>query len=319
MRRVSAILLLVALSAGCTTRTEPRAAVSPAPPVPAARIVTSTKIDRRTVDLTVDSPAVGAQVKVRLLLPDRFADEPGRRWPVLYLLHGCCDTYVSWTRSTDIERRTAHVDAIVVMPDGGPTGFYSNWKHGPRWETFHLIELGQILATRYHAGTRRVIAGASMGGLGALGYAARHRGMFTMAASFSGIVDTRLSPGESEAYQHLVGAYGGDPAGLWGDPINDSDLWREHNPYDLAGELHGVKLFVSAGNGVPGPMDAAGARRDPLEESLRAENEAFARRLKELKVDATIDLYGPGTHNWVYWQRELGRAWPMILIGLGLA
>jgi diacylglycerol O-acyltransferase/trehalose O-mycolyltransferase len=30
------------------------------------------------------------------------------------------------------------------------------------------------------------LAGVSIGGLGALDYAARHRGMFTVAASFSG-------------------------------------------------------------------------------------------------------------------------------------
>jgi diacylglycerol O-acyltransferase / trehalose O-mycolyltransferase / mycolyltransferase Ag85 len=38
------------------------------------------------------------------------------------------------------------------------------------------------------------VAGASMGGLGALAYAARHPGLFRAAASFSGIVDTRLTP-----------------------------------------------------------------------------------------------------------------------------
>ena len=30
------------------------------------------------------------------------------------------------------------------------------------------------------------------------------------------------------------------------------------------------------------------------------------------------DLYGPGTHNWVYFNLELHRAWPMISDGLGL-
>jgi S-formylglutathione hydrolase FrmB len=150
-------------------------------------------------------------VKVRLLLPVHYAARPGVRWPVLYLLHGCCDTYQSWTRSTDVEALTAHSDVLVVMPDGGKAGFYSDWLTGPHWETFHLAELRQILQRDYRAGTVMAIAGASMGGLGALAYAARQHGLFRAAASFSGIVDTRLSPQEAMRYVDLVRSQGEDP------------------------------------------------------------------------------------------------------------
>jgi hypothetical protein len=52
-----------------------------------------------------------------------------------------------------------------------------------------------LLASSHRAGGRQRLAGVSMGGLGPLDHAARHRGMFTVAASFSGIVHTRLWPG----------------------------------------------------------------------------------------------------------------------------
>ncbi|MFC6898209.1 hypothetical protein ACFQGX_22960 [Nonomuraea dietziae] len=42
----------------------------------------------RLVRLTVDSPALKATAKVELLLPTAW--RPGTRWPVLYLLDGCC-------------------------------------------------------------------------------------------------------------------------------------------------------------------------------------------------------------------------------------
>jgi S-formylglutathione hydrolase FrmB len=45
---------------------------------------------------------------------------------------------------------------------------------------------------------------------------------------------------------------------------------------------------------------------------------AFAERLRADGVDAQVDLYGAGTHNWVYWQRELHAAWPLIAGGLGI-
>ena len=217
-------------------------------------------------------------MKVRLLLPMRFSKDRTRRWPVLYLLHGCCDTYVSWTRSTDIERLTRNLDVLVVMPDGGTVGFYSDWLSGPGWETFHTQELPALLATAYRASGKAVIGGVSMGGLGALDYAARHPGMFTVAASFSGIVHTRLSPDVSQDYLRLIQSQGEDPLGLWGDPNSDVDVWRAHNPYDLAPRLKNVRLFISAGNGQPGPLDDPHTAPDPIEISIGRLNRVLRTR-----------------------------------------
>ena len=95
------------------------------------RVVAAERSGARVVDLTIDSPAVGRKVGARLLLPRDYAREPERRWPVLYLLHGCCDSHLSWTRSTDVERLSARDDVLVVMPEGGRVGFYSDWRRGP--------------------------------------------------------------------------------------------------------------------------------------------------------------------------------------------
>ena len=281
------------------------------------QVVATTVVSARMRDLTVASPALGATAMVRLLLPEHYATQPGRRWPVLYLLHGCCDTYLSWTRSTDVEQLTARSDVLVVMPDGGPAGFYSDWLVGPHWETFHLLELPGILRRDYRASTVMAIAGASMGGLGALDYAARHGGMFRAAASFSGIVDTRLTPRESQAYVGLVRAQGQDPSGLWGDPRDHAAVWAAHNPYDLAPDLRGVPLYLAVGTGKPGPLDPAGAAPSTIESALAAENQAFAARLHALNIPANYDFYGPGTHNWPYWQRDLHRTWPLLQNALG--
>lgn len=47
-----------------------------------------------------------------------------------------------------------------------------------------------------------------------------------------------------------------------------------------------------------------------------AQNRAFAQHLQAVGTAATVDLYGAGTHNWVYWQRELHRAWPLLTADL---
>jgi len=288
----------------------------PARAATVASIRAVTPVGTHIVDLDVSSSAVG-RTRVRVILPRDYDRRPTARWPVLYLLHGCCDSYVSWTRSTDVGHFFATRGVLVVMPDGGCVGFYSDWLRGPRWETFHLVELSQLLQRDYRASDVRAVAGVSMGGLGALDYAARHPGMFRAAASFSGIVDTRLNGSESTRYQGLVRANGANPDDLWGDPQDNVQRWAEHNPTDLAARLRATALFVSAGNGRAGPLDTGTTAPDSIEESIYAEHIAFTARLRQLSIPATVDLYGNGTHNWPYWQREFHKAWPLLARALG--
>jgi diacylglycerol O-acyltransferase / trehalose O-mycolyltransferase / mycolyltransferase Ag85 len=294
----------------------PSAPPSISKPSGQARIVATEELDARTVDLTIDSPALGTLAKVRLLLPMPSSSPPASGWPVLYLLHGCCDTYQTWTRNTTVAQLTADAGVLVAMPDGGRVGFYSNWLDGPGWETFHLIELPQLLAESYAAGERRAIAGLSMGGFGALSYAARNPEMFAAAASFSGIVHTRLNSQVSQNYLGLLRSEGADPVALWGDPADDAHTWADHNPFDLAANLHDTPVYLSVGDGQVGPLDPPGMNPDSLEASLNAENVALRERLTELGVEATFDFYGPGTHTWPYWERALHRAWPILSAAL---
>jgi diacylglycerol O-acyltransferase / trehalose O-mycolyltransferase len=315
--RVLVLTVLVLAVVGCDGGARRLPVARSTERVSGLQVVATTVVSARMRDLTVASPALGATAMVRLLLPEHYATRPERRWPVLFLLHGCCDTYQSWTRSTDVGQLTARSDVLVVMPDGGRAGFYSDWLVGPRWETFHLVELPRILQRDYRASTVMAIAGVSMGGLGALDYAARHRGMFRAAASFSGIVDTRLTQRESQRYVGLVHSQGADPSGLWGDPRDHAVVWAEHNPYDLASHLRGIPLHLAVGTGKPGPLDPPGTAPSTIESALAAENQALAARLRALNIPAQYDFYGPGTHNWPYWQRDLHRAWPLLQTALG--
>jgi diacylglycerol O-acyltransferase / trehalose O-mycolyltransferase len=286
------------------------------PPAPGAAVVAQRQVAARIVDLTVRSPALGRTAKVRLLTPEGWNPRGnGRRWPVLYLLHGCCDTYDSWTRDTHIEAMRRLRGVLVVMPEGGEVGFYSNWRNGgrggpPAWETFHLVELRYLLERRYGAGTPRAVAGLSMGGLGAMSYAARHRGMFAAAASFSGLLhplaDTQLLLG-------LFSARTSDSLAVWGDPAAQRRTWAAHDPTALAAGLRKTRLFVSSGDGRPGPFDRAGRPRDRVEAIVERESRAFTARLRRLRIPVRTDFYGRGTHSWPYWQRELARSLPVLL------
>jgi S-formylglutathione hydrolase FrmB len=318
------ILTVVTTGIGACGTSRPPPVANPASQ-PAQVLATEVR-SPRVRDLVIDSPALGRYAMVRLLLPRRFEAEPGRRWPVLWLLHGCCDTYESWTRSTDVEQLAALTEVLVVMPEAGQVGLYSDWREpgrsGPsRWETFHLTELRQLLERDWRAGDRRAVAGLSMGGLGAMAYAARHPGMFAAAASYSGLLHTRYQgdplPGP-RLVQDLLGDFGEDPQAPWGDPRRHGDSWAAHNPYDLAPRLRDVDLFVSVGSGRPGPLDGpSGNRRgQQIEQALRPQSLAFVERLRQLGIPVQFDAYHPGTHDWPYWQRELHRSLPLLLDAL---
>ena len=122
-----------------------------------SRVIAQHVLDSRTVDITIDSAALGQTASTRILLPRGFSSRSRDAWPVLYVLHGGLGSYVDWTESSDLERLTRSTDVLVVAPDGGRLGFYTDWwSHGagnkPGWETFHLTELRQILERGLGAG-----------------------------------------------------------------------------------------------------------------------------------------------------------------------
>ncbi|MFA1545372.1 alpha/beta hydrolase [Actinomadura chokoriensis] len=292
-----------------------------------AAVVGECRPRRRVLDLAVRSPVLEEVAHVRLLLPSGWSRESARTWPVLWLLHGAgaCrdgDRHTAWSDHTDIEELTEDAGVIVVMPDGGPCGNYTDWWNrggggAPKWETFHLAELRQILERGYRAGPDRAIAGNAMGGLGALAYAARHRGLFRAAASFSGPVHTLYRDPSGLDVPDLVelgvaiGAPSLDWTDVWGDPEEQRVVWRQHNPYDLAGRLAGVRLHVSAGDGRQGPHDAVPGT-DVLESLACTVSREFAGKLGKLGIPVTTHFY-PGTHTWPYWRRELRATLPVLL------
>jgi diacylglycerol O-acyltransferase/trehalose O-mycolyltransferase len=283
-----------------------------------ARVVGVTTVDARTRDLTIESPAFGSPfgvVLVRLLLPARFDAQPSTRWPVLYLLcGGYPGEHTDWTQNTDVETLTAPTDLLVVMPDAaadGVDGWYSDWWNGgaggpPKWETFHLVELRQLLERNWHAGDRRAIAGLSMGGYGAMEYASRQPGMFAAAASYRGALDPLNDAWSNE---------------WWGDLVAQADVWKAHDPTANAAALKGTALYVAYGNGEIGPLDnGVVSPYDPdgsIERDVATESAAFVHQLGALQIPVTVDAYGNGTHNWPYCERDLHRSLPLMLKALG--
>ncbi|MER7249158.1 alpha/beta hydrolase family protein [Kribbella sp. NPDC000426] len=322
-RAMLVIALLLGLSPLAPAQATPTVVAQPAQVEHrGAEVVAVRQVADRLTDLTVRSQALGGRtVNVRLLTPDGWdpADR-SQHWPTFWLLHGCCGDYTSWS-GTDIATIPSLRKVLVVMPEAGWNGWYSDWwNYGaggdPAWETFHTVELAHLLEHGWGASSNRVVAGLSMGGQGALLYAARHPGMFRAAAAYSGSAHPLLNDESVNRIMGFFAGQGNDPLRVSGDPVAQRSIWAAHDPYYLAQRLKSLPVYLSCGDGTAGPFDPPG-KTDALEADFNRQNHALAAELQRVGAKhLTTNFYGPGTHAWAYWQRELHASLPMLLQAL---
>jgi S-formylglutathione hydrolase FrmB len=283
------------------------------------------------------------QLHVRILLPDNYDEaDTTRRYPVLYLLHGGSGSYPDWTDSGAIRaiaNETAAFRGIIVMPEGGRAGWYSDWAgetnghFRPRWETFHVNQLVPWIDANFNTVVNRsgrAIAGLSMGGLGAVRYAARHADVFSAAASFSGAVEMRYEPFQ-DTVSNSMWAYGATivDQGQWqteyrvttGEPAEAEETsrlavlfgpssapaapetrpgWPTMNPAEQAAggalNAYGGKLALYSGRSL--------AANDGGEADIATMTDALHSALNGRHVGHRY-CRGFGKHEWSYWQNDL--------------
>jgi S-formylglutathione hydrolase FrmB len=296
------------------------------------RPISSRQLDARVTDLTLYSPAMQGAEHVNVMLPSGYRRNPKASYPVLYLLHGALGGYMDWYHHGAVQKIAGRLPMIVVMPDGGYDGSYSDW-YGlldgqagpvPAWESFHIQELIPYIDShfRVRAGAGfRFIAGLSAGGGGATHYAADNPGLFGAIGSFSGATDNLeqypFYPTISEGLWLATDAPGDGPDGhcTWGDPYIQRVVWENNNPTYLAANLRGTPLWLASGNGQPGPLDpslaasnlASVGAASATESEIWDMTKSFVRALDGAGVRHTDYFYGRGTHSWPYWRRDLRR------------
>ena len=292
------------------------------PQVPPASIgielVDDRPIGPRLRHLTLRSAALGRETTVRVLVPAGFDPSTSAPLPVLWLLHGGMDDATSWTDRGRAEDLTAGLPLLVVMPDAGLGGWYSDWHNQAsaagslRWETHHLRELRPWIEQRYATRTDRAgraIAGLSMGGFGALTYAARHPELFGFVAAFSGAADI-LDPSIGKTADLTATAMGATSGDLWGRWPEHVSNRRARNPVDLAANLATATIELRTGDGRPGGRHGGS---DVIEAAVHVAMVNLHDRLVELAIDHVWDDYGPGAHDWPYWADDLAATLPAVL------
>lgn len=280
-------------------------------------------------------------IKVRILLPQDYKTNPGRHYPVLYLLHGGSGTFEDWSRTTADGGQVQAIvdnapdtpfDVIVVLPEGGHSGWYQDWRgttdggFTPLWETFHITQLAPWIDLNFRTlGTRagRSIAGLSMGGLGALKYAGHNPTVFAAVGSFSGATDLLFETAQDTISNSLwfygasigntgiantgyrVTYPGNGPeaeetlrmANLFGEMV-DGD-WPESNPMAMVDAYrdYDIKLGLYSGRKINW-WDIRG------EQDIADTNDAFHTQLNAHSV-AHRYCSGYGEHSFDYWREDL--------------
>jgi S-formylglutathione hydrolase FrmB len=235
--------------------------------------------------ITVTTAQVAGQHHIKIILPSDYWDNTTTRYPVLYFLHGSPDDPIYQTYPALITN-----SMITVIPDGGPRGWYTNWRDqstaagAQDWETFHLDQVIPFIDANLRTiATKqgRAIAGVSMGGFGALHYAQDRPDLFSQVASFSGDVDLSVDSMDLRlaVVATLTNALGGfcgssslsgstecsgpyTPAvssdSIFGTPypvFNADYLWNEADPSNHMDKLAGIGISLYTGNGGGDPTN----------------------------------------------------------------
>jgi len=223
---------------------------------------------------------------MEVLLPQAgSADSRGQCGPgpyaALYLLHGVHEDHTAWLRRSNIERYVRGLPLAVVMP-AGHHGWHTDMAYGRDYFRFLTEELPALCERMFPLSSSRedrYIAGASMGGYGALKAALAAPETFGAAASFSGPTDVL------GVYDRLDSALAADIFGSRsGLPGSAGDLFAAAEK--LAGaEKPRADFYLWCGK----------------EEPLYPENLRFCRHLQELGLPLTF-AEGEG-ESWDAWDR----------------
>jgi hypothetical protein len=96
------------------------------------------------------------------------------------------------------------------------------------------------------------------------------------------------------------------PGTFFGDRATNELNWAAHDPATLAGNLRDTRLHVLTGDGRPGPLDSGpnppGAA---IESGVHTLSGLFEQEVLERGIPIDYRDYGPGTHAWPYWARDL--------------
>jgi enterochelin esterase-like enzyme len=237
------------------------------------------------------SKAMNKEMACRVYLPAAYQPEnPGKRFPVIYFLHGATLGYTSYDMIYPIIDNLIAFGlikpVIIVMPDGlAPPyngSFYTNSALYGNFEDYVSQDLIAFTDSAFHTygiKSKRAIMGASMGGYGALKIAFRYPELFTGVAGHSGPVNTNMMDSFIPA---LILEDGGQPPYRW-SPGSGKSL--TNLTFSMAGAF---SPNLNAPYLVDFPLDSAAVPIASVMNRWKSENVCEIARIEHPSSDLSI-------------------------------
>ena len=248
-------------------------------------------------DITFHSVALRRQMPYRVILPATMP--PGKKLPVVYLLHGGGGNYRQWSNDSDVAR-FAEQGLILVMPEGY-SSYYTNSATRPddRYEDYIANDLIRDVESRFPVASgrsKRAIVGFSMGGFGAIKIALKHPELFAFVGGLSAALDVPTRPfsllrvGQWREHRSIFGPWNGD-------------VQHQNDPFVLARTADPAKapyFYLTCGN----------------QDALLPSNRQFAALLSEQRFPYEFHIE-PGGHDWQHWNAQLPACFKSLAAHLG--
>lgn len=253
--------------------------------------------------------------EITIILPDKKREisptdfyRSGKKYKVLWLLHGTFGDHSDWVRKTNIELYATEKDLVVVMPSALNSN-YSNWNEcmmGFNMYDYLTKELMPLVYGWLPVSDKRednFIAGLSMGGRGAIKFAVNHPEKFAAAAILS------AAPVEFKGFSKGNESFSLDLA----NPRTQTTIANAGglDAYINSEENVWAIIDTLAGTGtLPRLMFACGE-----EDTLLYNNYlAFQKHCEEINLDVKWFSLPKYKHEWRFWDKAIQEA--LIFFGL---
>jgi S-formylglutathione hydrolase FrmB len=197
-------------------------------------------------------------VRYCVMLPSSYEKETGKKYPVLYFLHGLGENEQTLLRSggwgliEDLRQQHKVGDFLMVAPEGWDSFFINSADVRDRYSDFFLAEFLPYIETHYRTirdRRARGVTGLSMGGYGALRFAFARPELFGSVTAQSAALITE-SPQELNADLRSAGPFARLLGKAFGSPINVPH-WQQNNPFDLARknqiQIRAQAIYINCG------------------------------------------------------------------------
>lgn len=248
---------------------------------------------------SISSKILDKKIGYSIYLPPNYDGSTGRKYPVLYLLHGYSDNETAWVQFGNVDQTADKAIAngditpmIIVMPNGELDWYVNDYSGKVRWMDMFIQEFIPTIDKEYKTRASRdyrAISGLSMGGYGAFMMCIKNPSVFGYCAGLSSAIWTseRAFTERSDNFKQP----------FWPAKSKDiEEIMKYYRNYDVLqlmkttpiDSLKKVRWYFDCGN----------------KDFLTDGNALLHIALNERKIDHEYYV-AYGYHNWQYWRTHI--------------